>query len=221
MTTGSQDPRAAILKRRALLLGSALAALGGAGSTGCPPAGQQESSNAPIVGVASIDGGATLPDPTGEHHAGRPIKPKETMPPLVVPEGVQGVARSMYEHLNKKVPPIHAKLSLLEKVERGLGGCSILDAKCEERWKSLSKEYAAVSGATDGLRPRCPGSSEAAQQYSAHVGEHQAFLRKRQERLLKRIQNRLKKDGEGALAKWREFSTQRIGAMICLSCMDW
>lgn len=208
------DDRAAVLRRRALFLGSALTALASCEKGGVPP----ETSKGPVVAVPE-----GVPEDAGpEPDAGSlPVtdggrKPKAGMPSLEIPDGLSERAKSNYEHLVARMKTVHA---ILDDVEAGAPKCGI--AGCEDRWQPIAKKWFDLDDAFR-FSYVCPGSSEQAKAFGVRRQEHMDFYQARRKEVQDWLQQKL---GDAGWTRFEELvqKEQLANPRPCLSfaCMDW
>ena len=208
-----RDPhRAAILRRRAVFISSALTAL-----SGCPGGNQPKEPEPQPTSVVPVEppGTSSLPEPDGSA-ATVPSGPK--LPPLDIPGGVTPRAKELYEQLAATIPGIHEQLDAADK--RLSVACDITSSGCDD-WAAIAKTLAEVRDQTDDLYPRCAGSSYDAKQVQSRINKHTDFIRRRIQALEERIDRKLDSDAE--VKAWER--TQRDNAIPrpCLkyACEDW
>lgn len=212
----SQDDvaRAAILRRRAVFVGSALTAL-----SGCPqPPSAEPRKNEPVVTVEPASQTATVPTGSGVVTRSS-ATPKAKAVSLEIPEGVNATARSYYEQLARSVPLIHADLDSAEKTLAGI--CDITDSQCDARWLAFAKTMAAVDDVAQDLGPPCGGTSADAKAFYARLAEHRAAISERKRQIMERV-DKLLQDA-AAKAKWTAHQAAAAVPQPCLdySCNDW
>jgi hypothetical protein len=208
--------RAQILRRRALFMSSALAALGCSG-----PAGSAK--GAPVPPVVSV------PPPGAGADAGTEAPPKASprsppdgeMPPLDVPEGMGDDPRQQFDRLYGQVRDAHA---LLERLEKALpGDCTVTNAACDTRWRSIADGLLEYEEMFRFMQPICKGSSAAAKLWEERARAHLEYLSKRRGRLDARIVELVQ--SEPARTRWDQHQqdAQLARPQICLSfaCTDW
>lgn len=206
------DDRAAVLRRRALFIGSTLAALGGC-QKNSPPA---EGAGGTIVRVPAGEPTVTEPDagvlPTrGE---GRPSRPGA--PSLEIPTGLSEAGQSRYDALVRSMTRAYA---MLDELEAELPSCAV--ARCEDQWQRTAAKLFQLH---DSFRfsYSCPGSSEEAKAFELRQKEHTDYYQGRLRSLDELIAQRA---GDGGRARLDELLEQESAAnpRPCLSfaCMDW
>jgi len=216
----SEADRNAILRRRAALVGSALAALGSCARTSPPP----DHAAAPVIAVpppAVEDGGVTA-EPDGgdlpsrrENHAGEP-------PPLIVPAGVGDTARAHYEQLVRTYSDAY---KILDQMEAGIAnGCSINDAKCESQWRALAENEFSLTEAFRFFHV-CPGSSQDAKDFNELEKAHRDYYTERLKKVHSAIEAQIDAGGPGSDKKWEQMKrdVRLHKPVVCLSfaCIDW
>jgi hypothetical protein len=209
------DPRSIILRRRALMLGSALAALSGCSSE---PAAVAPST---VVDVPSAGSARALPEPEGRITKAEGPSRDDGMPPLDVPSDADGVARRMFEQLAERIPKLHQRIDGIDRAVPP--GCSVVEAGCEDRWEALIAELRTVEREIDALEPLCRGSSEQAQRYLERVRAHAEHARQRRDRAVARIERDLRQQGAAAVQRFEQLKATGQTATLrpCLSCRSW
>ena len=204
------DDRAAILRRRAFFVTSALSAT----LAGCPPERPVPQPDPPVATVEPGSG----PLPTAATTGSAP-EPTAKLPPLEVPDDVSDAARAHFEGLVRDVPPIHQELDAAAKELSN--PCPIEEAACKEHWEKIAGHLAQAKDALADLGPRCPGSSEDAKRFDEVLAAHTAVLRGRLERLEREIARELATEPEKA--QWKQFSEAAAVPRPCLkfACEDW
>lgn len=207
------DDRAAILRRRAFFVRSALTATLGATQVGCP-----QEKPAPETVTVLPD----APPPTAAPTASAPPpapEPAVELPPLDVPTDVSAEARVHFEKLARDVPAIHAELADASKTlaER----CPIDDAACDAHWEAIAKHLAEAKDALADLGPRCPGSSDDAKRFDERLALHANVIRARIDRLENRVASQLA--DAAAKKRWAEHQEASAIPRPCLkfACEDW
>ena len=206
------DDRAVILRRRALLLGSALAAFSGCQKTSPPP----ETAGGPVVAIPESqpdDAGAAEPAlPTRD--AGSRPRSHGNMPSLEIPTGIGDRARSNYESLVARMKRVH---DVLDEIERIAPKCNI--GACEDQWAPVAKKLFELEDAFQ-FSYTCPGSSADAKAFEERRREHMEFYEARR----KAVEAWL----TGLAGDWAklqaEVDKERLAnPRPCLSyaCMDW
>jgi hypothetical protein len=209
------DDRAAILRRRAFFVSSAVAVLGSCART-APPA---EPTSPPEINVPEGDPDAGATDaalPSSDRDA-----PRADGPPLDVPAGVSETAREKYERLASVMTRAYG---ILDQIEADLPSCSILDPSCEPRFRRVADQLNEL----DGLFQRffvCGGASEEAKAYGEREKAHQEHYRKRRAGIEGQIESELSKDGERGRARWDALRREAYQAapFPCLkfACPEW
>ena len=206
--------RAAILRRRAFFVGSALTAL-----SGCPqPPSAEPNRNEPVVTVEPASKTATVPTGSGVVTRSS-ATPKTKLPSLETPDGVNASARTYYEDLARSVPLIHADLDSAEKTLAGI--CDITDSQCDARWLAFAKSMAAVDDAVGDLAPVCHGTSADAKAIDVRLAEHRAAISERKRQIMERVDALLQ--DAAAKTKWTAHQEAAAVPRPCLdySCEDW
>jgi hypothetical protein len=208
------EDRAAILRRRAFFVSSALAALGSCGPT--TPAVEPPPTEVSVPRAAEDAGESDATLPPSDRDASR-----SDVPPLDVPAGVSDTARENYERLASVMTRAYA---ILDQIQADLPSCSILDAGCRPRYRRVADKLHEL----DGLFQRlfvCEGSSEEAKAYAARERAHEAYYRARRTKIETELESRLEKGGAPARARWQEQREQAYQAAPhpCLKfgCPDW
>lgn len=210
------DPRAAILKRRALFVGSALAAAGctpngNAKPTEEPPTGQT-GPTAPVVSVAPAP---SAPQPTTT------TKPEEPPPKTVagrpsydVPEGVSDEAKKRYDRLHEFMKESHARL---DPALATLPDCTL--RACEPRYRQAATVLADLRK-DQRLLYICPGKSDEAKAFQPHYEAHKKHLQER----LDLLDNSLRKasgDEKAYQALVAEIAMSKPIPCLSFACPDW
>ncbi len=203
--------RRLILRRRALFVGSALAALG-CGKGGAPP---EHASDKPVVVVPAEPEGTDEEEETEiATDAGTERRVRKDAPSLQIPDGVSQTARQNYEHLAKTFGEAY---DVLDDIETTLASCSIDDASCESRWRELAERQYEMEEAFRFFHI-CPGSSDEAKAFRERELAHRAYLDERRAEVWK-------DRSASSKTKFDEMvSTIRMSKpSVCLSfgCMDW
>lgn len=211
----SMDDRAAVLRRRALFLGSTLAALGSCQKSGAPPPAAQ----GPVVAVPegrAEDAGGT--EPEGGSLPGREggQRPRDGMPTLDVPEGVSDTARRRYEDLARVMTRAH---SLLDDIEAALPRCGIAD--CEDQWAGVARKLFELED-SQRFFFACGGTSEEAKAFARRHKEHTDFYNARYQEMEGRLRAMLGDAGRNRLQELLA-EERRAHPRPCLSirCVDW
>ncbi|MCC6521127.1 MAG: hypothetical protein IT373_00565 [Polyangiaceae bacterium] len=209
------DPhRAAILRRRALFVTSALGALGCAGPRPTHAEGGSAPSGA-VVSVPTASGESPLvaatASPSTSPSSPAPA-PVGKLPPLDVPADVSDAARPYFEHLATAVPEVHAALDALP-VPRD---CPIDKPACEAAWKELAAGLVELDERIGRLEPRCPGSSTDAQRFAQRLAAHRAHIAERRAALVAAV---------ATTARWVAMfeAAEQAVPRVCLkyACRDW
>lgn len=213
--TRRADTKRAILERRAILLGSALAGLGGCDRSG-PPAASAE----PVVTVPSETepaGGAPVDAPDGGAPKRRPVAVDGDMPPLDVPDGVTPEARERFETLARVMTEAHQSI---REIEEAVPSCGV--SSCDAEWKALAKKVYDLDGHFRFFYV-CPGSSESAKLYMARHEAHYKYYEARRAAMDAKIRAELPTEGDKL--RWDAMidEVRMANPVPCLSfaCMDW
>jgi hypothetical protein len=207
--------RAVLLRRRALFLGSTLAALGGCEKSGAPP----ETATGPVVAVP--ESAPAEPTPTDADAGGLPPRvdprpPAGAMPSLEIPAGVGDVARRNYEALARRMTRAHA---LLDSIEERTPKCAI--AGCEDDWVVIARNLFDLEDNFSRLYT-CPGGSEQAKAFADRQAEHMAYYERRRKDVDSMLRGKL---GDAGWARLTELIDKERSAnpRPCLSfaCSDW
>lgn len=206
------DDRAVILKRRALLLGSTLAALGSCQKASPPP----ETASGPVIAVPESEAeDAGTAEPALASRDGGP-RPRGNMPSLEVPAGVSDAARSQFEALAQRMNRVHG---VLDEIERVAPKCNI--TACEDQWLVVAKKLFELEDAFQ-FSYVCPGSSPNAKTYEERQREHMEFYQARRKDVESWLTGTL---GEPGWARLQELVEKERFAnpRPCLSyaCSDW
>ena len=198
------DSRAAILRRRAAFVSTALGAL-----AGCPPS--TTTPPAPTVGVVSP---SAAPLSIATNSSVDPVPKAPAMPSLDVPSDVSDAVQKHFERLARLVPPIHARLDAL-----AVPGCAIDDASCADAWRALAKAVVEVRESVGKLAPLCEGASADAKRFYERLDAHRRFIDERFGRLEARVA------AAGGAERWQEKLDEAEAAYprVCLdyACSDW
>jgi len=208
------DDRAAVLRRRALFLGSTLAALGSCQKGGAPP----ETGKGPIVAVpAGEPEDASAPEPDAAmpgRDASRPAR--GNMPSLEIPSGVSEIARSNYESLVSRMTRVHG---ILDEIEDVAPKCGM--QACEDKWAEVAKKLYQLEDAF-GFGWGCSGSSAQAKAFDARLKEHMDFYQERRKNVDAWLLGLL---GEQGFARLQELVEKERYAnprpCLSIACMDW
>ena len=215
MSSGDED-RARILLRRAAFVSGTLAALGG-----CAPARPAEPApgSSPVTIPEQTATEATTPPPPSKNPA-EPVR--GDTPSYDMPEGIGEQARENFQRLFDNMKRIHPILDAMEALvpER----CSVLDSKCEDRWRQLAAKQNELKEIQTFMHT-CPGKSEDAKLYAEREKEHLAHAGERQSKLAERIERALGGDGDRGRERWEKLQEEAYAAAPhpCLSfaCRDW
>lgn len=200
--------RAAILRRRAFFVGSALTAL-----TGCPKQESPQQEKPPVVGVDPASSAST-PSPHPVSPPPVPPEPAGKMPSLAIPPDAKGVVRQEYERIANDVPRIHAEL---DGASQALGTiCDITDPKCDAAWMKVAKHLAQAENLIFDLAPLCPATSVPGKAFEARLHEHQNHIDDRKKGLSQRIDALLNSDK--AKLAWK---THKAKAAVPRPCLDY
>lgn len=205
----SDRDRRTILERRALFLGSALAAMG------CgPKANTTEPAEQKVVSIPHSADTTPTEDAAPANPPDRAPSTRGDMPPLDIPPGVSERARQNYEYLAKRMTAAH---DILDEMEKLLPSCDI--KSCEADWKQLAERHFELDGSYRTYT--CPGTSADAKAYEERAKLHHEFLEKRRSAVEGRITSTL---GSGA-QRYEELRNDvaRAHPRPCLSfaCADW
>lgn len=206
------DDRAAILKRRALFLGSALATLGSCQKSGVPA----ETAPGPVIAVPAgepEDAGASEGEPSARDAGPRS---RGDMPSLEIPSGVSEAARSNYESLITRMRRVHA---LLDDIERMAPKCGM--NACEDQWLPVAKKLFDLDDSF-GFSYVCPGSSDDAKAFFVRRQEHLDFYEARRKDVTVWLTGQLGEPGWARLQELVELE-RLANPRPCLSygCSDW
>jgi outer membrane protein OmpA-like peptidoglycan-associated protein len=203
--------REAILARRALLVGSTLAALS-CSSPGKPRAdGSVETADVPPPGsAASAAGSAIAPPPEPSSWESVMMK----APPLEPPPASAAISENERKVLTEQASNMRAAYAELGKVwDQGPPDCA--PSSCEERWQESTKK---IFGILEGRRgPLCGWGAGEPISFIERFDAHQQFLREQAEVLKKRFAEAAERSGQE-----REWRRLQVGGMIpqpCLSCV--
>jgi hypothetical protein len=206
----SDRDRRTILERRALFLGSALAALG------CgPKTNETQPADPQVVSIPESEDTTPTSDTEPTPPADRKLSTRGDLPPLDTPSGVSERARQNYEALAKRMTTAHG---LLDEMEKMIPSCAV--ARCEGDWKKLAEKHFALDDAFR-FAYTCPGSSPEAKAYGERAQLHLDFYQKRRTGIEAQIASAA---GSGD-ARYQELRNEVAGAnpRPCLSfaCIDW
>jgi hypothetical protein len=203
--------RAAILRRRAFFVGSALTAL-----TGCPsqhgPAGEPT----PVVGVEPV---ASSTSAVATTSAAVPPAPNRKRPSLAIPNDAKDVVLSHYQRLARDVPAIHDKLDEAAAALSGI--CDITDPQCDSAWLAVARALAAADRDIQELPPHCPATSKEGKAYEERLQDHVNFAMDRRNALQTRIDALL--SSAKAKSQWQVHIDAATEPQPCLDfhCQDW
>jgi hypothetical protein len=207
--------RALILRRRALFVGSTLAALGSCARE-APPAEHGKSETVMIpeadrdaAGAAEGQDGAAVPPR---------VRPSGDLPPFDTPPGVSGVARDNYEHLARTMQAAHRTL---DELESAIPTCPISDPSCENRWRAVAERQYELENVFR-FYHICPGRSEEARAFNERDKAHRAYFEARRSKLQARLEAAL---GAGGAQRFEQMlmDVRQARPVPCLSfaCSDW
>lgn len=213
------DDRAIILQRRALLLASTLATLGGCAKPTPAPA----SPAGPVVAVPQGE-----PEPAGaSDDAGAGALPARgdggrfagDLPPLDVPDGVGPEARKRYETLARTMNSAYLKL---DDLEAGVPGCSADDAACQPKWTFLAEGLLELDQLFRFFYV-CPGSSAEARAYHERHEAHMKAYTTRRSELEAKIAAAHTTDAARKAWEKTQHDVRYAHPVPCLSfaCADW
>jgi hypothetical protein len=205
------DNRAAILRRRALFVGSALTAIGCTPQTKEGPTATTAPPSAPVVSVAAP---ATSPAPSATVVPEEPAPKVAGMPGYDKPEGLSEAANGNYDRLHKFMKESHAMLApLAAKVP----SCKL--SGCEDDYR---KAATVLTELTKDLRLFyiCPGKSAEGQAFEPHKSAHMEFLRKRMGELDQRLST-ASGNAEGWKALRSEIAMSKPTPCLSFACPDW
>lgn len=209
-----EQSRRAILERRALLLSSALAGLGGC-ARNTPPESPEAVVTVPVQKEPA--GGVPVEGADGGTSKRRPVARDGDMPPLDVPDGVTAEAKERFEQLAKVMTDAHDSI---DEIEQAIPSCDI--AGCESEWKALARKVFELDGLFRFFYV-CPGSSESAKLYMARHEAHYKYYEERRAGMNAKLQAQL--PNEGQKLRWEALidEVRMANPVPCLSfaCMDW
>lgn len=205
----SDRDRRTILERRALFLGSALAALG------CgPKANTTEPAEPQVVSIPGSADTTPTSDPEPTDPPERTPSTRGDIPPLDTPPGVSERAKQNYEWLAKRMTAAH---DILDQMEKMIPSCDI--ESCDADWKKLAEKQYELDGSYRSYT--CPGTSADAKAYEERAKLHHEFLEKRRSAVETRLSTAL---GSGT-QRYDELRNEvaRAHPRPCLSfaCADW
>lgn len=203
-----------MLERRALFLGSALAALGGCARSS-PPA---EHAGPAVVAVPTA---ATATAPATAADAGLPERGAEPaagdLPPLDVPDGASEAAQQRYEHLARVMTDAHRAI---DDISASVPRCDV--GSCEQEWRVLARKVFDLDGLFRFFYS-CPGSSEEAKAYAAREQAHMKHYSERRTEMDEQIATALGSDA--SRRRWDQLldDVRTANPVPCLSfaCRDW
>jgi len=209
--------RLAVLQRRALFVGSALATLGSCARSTSPA----EHAESPVVVVP--DERSDAGESSGElADAALPPRKEPTsslgdMPPLEAPDGVPDSVRERYERLARVMTDAHRAV---DDITSGVPSCDV--TSCEAQWRALATKVYELDGLFRFFFV-CPGSSADAKAYGVRAEAHQQYYSERRARMDEKIATAL--GGAAARKRWEELLREAgmANPMPCLSfaCVDW
>lgn len=195
-------------------MSSTLAALGGCAPSR-PAAGPGAS---PVVSVPETPGAADA-DPAPPARAPESTG-RKALPSLEMPDGIGPEAREAFQRLFANVQRIHPILDAMDVPE----GCSILDARCEDRWRQLAAKHNELREIQTFMYS-CPGSSSDAKLYAEREQEHLAAIGERLKTLQERAQKALEPDGQSGQERWDRMQEEAYAAApypcLSIACKDW
>jgi hypothetical protein len=205
-----EDPRALILRRRAVFVTSALAA------TGCQPNGKEPDvgTTAPTTPVVSV---ASSPKPAAPVPTVEPVDPPPKdpgRPGYDIPDGVSEEAKKRYERLHRFMKESHAKL---DPVLSDLPDCTL--AKCEPKYQVAATVLADLRKDLR-LFYICPGQSDEAKAFQPHYKAHQKHLHDRLEKLDAELE-KASGDADGYHALLKQIAMSKPVPCLSFACPDW
>ena len=212
MSPTPDEIRAAILRRRAAFVGTALAACG------CTPSASDgaTTSTSPVVTLPTASGEPAPVEPSTTA-SGVPVVPADQLPPYLMPSGISAAAKAHYERLNTTMQRVHG---LLDSIDKDLPSCDLLKGgACEEAFGSIADRIHEVDRSLSFFHV-CPGSSDDAKAYQSHHDAHLAFVRDRFARVKAAVAAAA---GEQGADTWAKVQADHAQPHPCLSfaCPDW
>jgi hypothetical protein len=204
--------RAAILRRRAFFVTSALSSLTG---LGC----DKDRAPAPVPSVDTTTPPTSVATATAAPSAASSATPPpQDMPSLDVPSGVNETATEHYRQLGVVVPRLHAELDAIEAEFRKF--CEPATKACDGDWADLAKRLARFDDERRSMPPRCGGESDDAKAYMAHQRAHDELLGQRRKALDERVASWLDEAGR---ARWQASLAAAAIPRPCLRfrCDPW
>jgi len=212
------DDREAVLRRRAALVGSALAVLGCSAAKSVPATATATVVELPSEDAFASSGDDDLPERTPQ----RKSATLGVMPSVDIPAGLSEDVRRRFEYLIAQITRAH---ELLDDIEHDLPRCRLSDAACESGWREIAKKTVEIESAIRWLRPECPGSSAGAKLYMQRAVAHLDYFAARRQEVFRPFEQELEKGGEAALRQWEKLTSEARAARptVCLSivCQDW
>lgn len=209
------DDRSAVLRRRALFLGSTLAALGSCQKGGAPP----QAAQGPTVAVPEGEPeGAGAPEPDAAalpaRDAGRPAR--GDMPSLEIPSGIGPIAQQHYQSLASRMTRVHG---VMDEIESLAPSCGM--SACEDKWELVAKKLFELEDSF-GFFYGCAGSSAEAKAYAAREREHMDFYQARRKDLDAWLAGKL---GDSGFVRLQEMVEKERYAhprpCLSIACVDW
>jgi hypothetical protein len=209
----SERDRNKILERRALFLGSALAALAGCArqTPATEPGEPQVLSIPPTTG----EDPEAAPDATADTPPRAPAGQGD-MPPLDIPNGISERARQNYQSLVDRMKGVH---KVLDDMQGMVPTCTI--KACEAKWKELAEKHFSLDDAFR-FSYVCPGSSAEAKAYMERHDAHMKFYQERRTALENELTAKLGKSGWDRYQELRnEISAANPRPCLSFACQDW
>ena len=212
----NDDARAAILRRRALFVGSALAAAGC--TPNCNPKPTEEPSTGktgPPAPVVSVQPTPSAPEPTTT------VEPEDPPPKTVsgrpsydVPAGIVEEAKKRYDRLHKFMKESHERL---DPVLVALPDCKL--RACEPKYRQAATVLSELRK-DQRLFYICPGKSDEAKAFQPHYAAHKKHLQERLDQLDAGLRN-ASGDEAAYQALVEEIAASKPIPCLSFACPEW
>lgn len=211
------EDKAAILRRRAALVSSALSALS------CSPGTPPQNAGGAVVAVPEPAPDAAPPQGDLPEPEPKPAVPTRR-PPLSVPGDIGDGAREVFERSMEQARQVYDELDAVRAAIPE--SCDLVsDPACQERWREVADRQLQAADTIRWLNPVCTGSSEDAKRWEARVREHLEYIAALRTELEEQIASALEPGGDAAAQRWEQIQSdaRRARPQVCLSfaCSDW
>ncbi len=212
------DDRDHILRRRALLLGTALTALRCTPSVQEPAAGPEPSPVATIEAPEDTTPPADDVPPPDTDHRDAPVD--IARPPTDIPDGVSEKIRNMYQGLYAGTERVEKQTGQIAAL---LPTCGVTVSSCESAWVKVAEAHRdhQRNGWTSGCGS---GTTPEGKAFDARAALHAKYREQLEMALNKKIDKAVGPD-ETAKARWTKLKADANAArpVPCLSiaCMDY